>query len=385
MANLIKIYRINEKNESIKYYHSEAYLPIEIKIYYENDIGIRWHIRADKRMWSFYIVEATINPKILSNTIDYITAANFSDFNIAMINFNDEIKKISPLLKTFTDYKITRIDYCANICLGDIVPEYDPNLIMKLIKRSDIPPHFKEWMQYDDKAHRMKSRPESFYLKNNSVTINYYYKYLQLQNQSQKNIEKGYMPLVPEELNKARNIIRLEVQCKYYRIYSLSQEAENAGIHELNKYKYLLSPAKCVEIVSDYYKRVIGKGDWHTFEGALQIIKSKNFNAQREKRLINALQLVNKYRSLAKAKATLPGHELEAFKRTIKELQTLNINPVTIPREWGIKCIPNLLQAFLNNTFCEFPNNDNHIHDSTWSHVHKGYYDYLKIFGHPPI
>ena len=99
MANLIKIYRINEKNESIKYYHSEAYLPIEIKIYYENDIGIRWHIRADKRMWSFYIVEATINPKILSNTIDYITAANFSDFNIAMINFNDEIKKYIAFTK----------------------------------------------------------------------------------------------------------------------------------------------------------------------------------------------------------------------------------------------------------------------------------------------
>lgn len=386
-TNSIQIYLRNGKNEPVIYHYNEAYLPRKIEIYYKEIYrGIKWRIRSADVGWGFgkYIVEATINPKILSNTIDYITAANFFDFNIAMINFNTESNKISPLLKSFTDYKITRIDYCANISLDDVLPGYDPALIIDLIKRSNIPPHFDEWMQYDEKAHRMKSKPESFYLKNSSVTINYYSKYLQLQNRSQENVEKGYKPLSPEELDKARNIIRLETQCKYHRIYSLSQEAEESGNHDFNKYKYLLSPVKCVEIVSDYYKKVIGKGDWYTFQEAIQIIKSKNFNAQKEKRLIDALQLVSQCRSLAKAKNTFQGQKLEAFKRTIKELHELNINPVTIPREWGIKHIPNLLQSFFISVLEGFCNHTTKTYDVD-SSVYKGYGDYLKKFGHPPI
>lgn len=62
--------------------------------------------------------------------------------------------------------------------------------------------------------------------------------------------------------------------------------------------------------------------------------------------MIDALVLVNRCRSLAKAKENLNGSELEAFKRTLKELSGLNINPVTIPKEWGYRYIPNLLYTY---------------------------------------
>lgn len=78
-----------------------------------------------------YIIKATINPKILTGIIDYLTAATYSDMNIAIVNF--ESQKISSLLGTFNDYKIKRVDYCINICLNDFIPAYDPALIMNLI------------------------------------------------------------------------------------------------------------------------------------------------------------------------------------------------------------------------------------------------------------
>ena len=147
--------------------------------------------------------------------------------------------------------------------------------IMNLIKRSNIPPHYEEWMKYDNISHRMKSRPESFYLKSNSVTINYYSKYLQLLNKSQENVKKGYPPIDQEILDASRNIYRFEVQCKYHKIYSMSQKAKETGNRSVNKYKSLLDPILCVTIISNYYNKVIGKGDWYTLSTAIQIIKSK--------------------------------------------------------------------------------------------------------------
>ena len=346
----IEIYRINEKNQPVIYYHSD-YLPLKTNIKFKDkDRGIRWCIRESKGVFNFfdYMVEATINPKILSGVIDYLTAATYNDIDLAAANFNEISKKISPLLHSFSDYRITRIDYCVNISLDEFFLECDPMQIMNLIKRSDIPHHYEEWMKYDNISHRMKSRPESFYLKSNSVTINYYSKYLQLLNKSQENVKKGYPPINQEILDASRNIYRFEVQCKYHKIYSMSQKAKEAGNRSINKYKSLLDPILCVTIISNYYNKVIGKGDWYTLSTAIQIIKSKCFNSQKEQHLINALKDVSRCRSLVKAKESCPIEKIGTFTRALNRLETLNINPVTIPREWHIEYIPNLLRSYLD-------------------------------------
>lgn len=347
----IEIYKINGKNQPIIYYQSNYLMPLKVNIKFKDrDRGIRWCIRASEGFHGFsgYMIEATINPKILAGIIDYLAAATYTIMGCASANFNNISQEISPLLYSFSDYHITRIDYCVNISLDEIIPECDPMQIMNLIKRSDIPPHYEEWMKYDDTAHRMKSRPESFYLKSNSVNINYYSKYLQLLNVSKENVEKGYTPVDPEILDASRNIFRFEVQCKYHKIYSMSQEAERLGDYSVHKSKSLLEPIKCIKIISDYYARVIGKGDWYTLSEAIQIIKSKGYYCQKEDCLIQALKYVSQCRSLAKAKASCPIEKIGTFTRTLNQLEALNINPVTIPREWHIDHIPNLLRSYLD-------------------------------------
>ena len=237
-------------------------------------------------------------------------------------------------------------------------------------------------MKYDDTAHRMKSRPESFYLKSNSVNINYYSKYLQLLNVSKENVEKGYTPVDPEILDASRNIFRFEVQCKYHKIYSMSQEAERLGDYSVHKSKSLLEPIKCIKIISDYYARVIRKGDWYPLSEAIQIIKSKGFNRQRKDRLIQALKYVSQCRSLANAKASYKGKELAAFKQTLKELEALNINPVTIPREWHIDHIPNLLRSCLDQLLkTSWDLSDQNTIANYYTAVQ--YANYYKKFGSP--
>lgn len=351
----IEIYKF-KNGEPIIYYPS-SHLPQKINIkfkdrerYGDGNRGIKWCIRKSEWSNDFfdYIIEATINPKILAGIIDYLTASTYNDIDLATTNFNKISQEISQLLHSFSNYRITRIDYCVNISLDEVLPECDPIQIMNFIKRSDIPPHYEEWMKYDSTAHRMKSKPESFYLKSKSVNINCYSKYLQLLNKSQENVDKKYPPIDQKTLDASRNIYRFEVQCKYHKIYSMSKEAEKAGDHSRNKYKSLLDPIRCVTIISNYYDKVIGKGDWYTLSTATQIIKSKGYNCQKEQHLINALKDVSRCRSLAKAKASCPLEKIGAFTRALKELEILNINPVTIPREWHIEYIPNLLRDYLD-------------------------------------
>lgn len=99
-AGNIEIYRINEKNQPVIYYHSD-HLPLKTNIKFKDkDRGIRWCIRESKGFFNFfdYMVEATINPKILSDIIDYLTAATYNDIDLAAANFNE----ISPLLHSFS-------------------------------------------------------------------------------------------------------------------------------------------------------------------------------------------------------------------------------------------------------------------------------------------
>lgn len=327
---------------------------------YKRDEGIEWRLRSDVWDESFRdtvcVVGVKVNPKILGGVIDYITAANMCDMNVAIVNFNDISKRISPLLGTFENYVIRRVDYCVNFSLNELAPGCTCEQMMKVIKRANIPPHYTEWMSYDETAHRKKSKPGSFYLVCKSANINCYSKYMKLLEQSKENIAKGYPPVSPEIMEAARDIIRFEVQYKYPRTYVLSRrirtvdgrskQPQEDKSHVINLYRDLLDRRTCEETVKAYYNKTIGSGDWFTLQAAIQKVESRGFNKQKENRLILALQEVSQCRSLASAKAKYQGSDLGAFKRTLKDLTDIGINPVTIPRDWGISRIPNLLGRY---------------------------------------
>ena len=348
-TGLIKMYYEDNGQQGFTFEDGKTiiYNKQDLKIIYYNEYrGIDWTIRSNDLSKDFkeYTVEVKINPKILGGIRDYITAATYDDIDAAISNFNTEVKKISPLLGNFKMYSIKRIDYCLNFDLAELTPGCTSEQIMSLIRRGNIPKHYKE--PYDKVSHRTKSKPGSFYLKSQSVNINCYSKYMELQERSKKLIRVGQPPVSQEVLDSARNIIRFEVQCKYRKTYTLSSYAKQNGNYNTNKYEDLLNWLYCDDEIKYYYKKIIKMGDWYSLQEAIKIIEYHNFNKQKECRLINALHIVNQCRSLAKAKELYQGAELETFKKSLKDLAALNINPVTIPKEWGIKHIPNLLGAF---------------------------------------
>lgn len=326
-------------------------------IYYRTgDIGLKWSLKHSassptymRRDYPFYIEEdgliedrpccirATINPKILTGIVDYIAAADSSYLNDLIEVFNCEARKISPILRDFNSYSLNRTDYCVNYDLAELEINSLPEIYMPFIKRADIPHSFEEFKIYDTTSHRYKPGPNSFYLMNKSVRINCYCKHSQL--------EKQY-PFTPN-IDDSRNVIRFEIQCLYPKVQYMQKQIKGCDDFE-DKMAVMLSDEFCTNILKSYFYKTIGAGDYYVLDCARDKIKSMKFKQNKETRLIDALELVNKRRGIFHAKSHLEGAKLDEFERSIKDLGKIGINPVTIPRELRIKHLPNLMTTYLD-------------------------------------
>lgn len=324
--------------------------------------GIRWittSFAINDRI-TIHGVKAVITPKVLLNK-DYITASNEKDIESFKALFNAEATRISPILRNIESYSMSRCDYCLNFDLKELKIPCTSEKMMTLIKRGNVPKYFFEMTKYDKTSHRKKTDKNSFYLESGSVTVNCYDKYAQLMNDENH-------PCPNKE--DSEGIIRFEVQCKYRKLYSMSKnnarilsEISDASKRELAELyddlmcrrrpttipmDIILSDDISTEEITKYFYKVIRKGDYYTLEKAKRKIQLEHCRQKKKDRLISALTLINQCRGINKAKSILQGKELESFKRSLKDLDTLRINPVTIPREWNVEFIPNLLNAYYN-------------------------------------
>ena len=106
-------------------------------------------------------------------------------------------------------------------------------------------------------------------------------------------------------------------------------------------------------VLRKYIEKVLRKGDYLTLDGARWLVEAYNFRHEKENRMIWTLELISECRGIAKAKEKLSGDDLKEFKKSLSDLDEILVNPVTIPRDWGIEHIPNLLRAYYDNIFEE--------------------------------
>ena len=281
-------------------------------------------------------IKARINPKILLGLDDYIAAADWTYLKDLIVVFNHEAKKLSPILKDFNSYSLNRIDYCINFDLEDLKIGLYPTDYIALIQQANIPNHFHEYKEYRGTTHRKRPGLNSFYLENNSVRINCYWKYYQLQTE---------FPSAPD-IERSLYVIRFEVQCSYLKAHFMQKQIKDCDDFA-KLMAVMLSDEMCEKMITGYYYKTIGRGDYYSLEEARKKVKSMNFSRNKEERLLNALKLVRRHCGIFKAKSHLQVKELADLKRSIKDLGEIGVNPVTIPRERGIKFLPNLLNAYL--------------------------------------
>lgn len=279
---------------------------------------------------SYSAIEIIMNPMRLLNTDDYLTLAELHHLSKIESKFKEVFEPIKKQFykkrenkrsifnfQNLDSYKLKRVDFAINIETEFI--EY----YMKLIKRSNIPNGFYQVSKYDKVSKRRKPFEDSFYLKsikNSSVTINCYNKGKQLKSQG----------LPSSEL--AKLTIRFEVQCKYSKIYPL-------GKNKINKLSFFLNDKLSDDILEYYFKKTVGFGDYYTLQEAKNLVQSHTrIRLKKKEALLKTLEIVSKKRGVWKARKGVD--DKKAFDAYIKDLHKLGINPVTIPNNWEIECLP---------------------------------------------
>lgn len=325
------------------------------------DKGIRWRLLSSEASngFSWQGIAVIVNPKALIEG-DYITAAQESDIDVVGKKFNDEAKRISSVLLKFGWCSLSRADFCLNIDLKELGIPCTPEMMIALIKQGNIPKHYKERRWYDESLHRKVADKNSFYLENKSMTINYYWKYPQQEDTSHPNF------LFRES---SRNVIRLEVQYKYPKLYPIAKEHRREskffispeGLSAEEMYQEITSPETpnpsipvdvvlsgrvSDRIIRKHFAQIIGRGDYFTLDGARSIVESYNYRHDKEERMIWTLRWIRKNYGIARAQAKLHGPDQAEFKRSLKDLNSIGVNPVTLPRRWNIEYIPNLLRTY---------------------------------------
>ncbi|MCQ2969807.1 MAG: hypothetical protein MJ191_06840 [Clostridium sp.] len=267
-----------------------------------------------KYKYNFMQITIILNPVklIRSNKLNVIKQEHIE---IVKKIFSKEIKKIHTSLPRLEHWTINRIDYAVNINTP-YVEEY-----IKLFQRADKPRNFKEL--YCSKSKTRKQRHGSFYLISKSVNINFY-------NKEHERLSQNF------NKDGAKDLLRLEVQCKKPKTNTI--KAKNG--FESKHLEHYLSNEISNQQLEYYYNKTIGTGDYYKLSEAIRIVQDSNSTIKTKEKLINVLRLINKHRSIWRAREESQ-YNSSCFNRYLKKIRVLGVNPVTIPSRWGVNMLKN--------------------------------------------
>ncbi len=144
-------------------------------------------------------------------------------------------------------------------------------------------------------------------------------------------------------------------ESKYYESdEGLSIDEMYMGVyHPVIPIDVVLSANTYEPIICKSIYEILRKGDYFTLDIAKDIVKSYQYRDTKEDRMIEVLESVNESHEIAKARSKLQKKELHRFNKALWELDKILVNPVTIPRRWNTRHIPNLLRAYYDSIYEE--------------------------------
>ena len=150
-------------------------------------------------------------------------------------------------------------------------------------------------------------------------------------------------------MESCRDILRIEIQCFKDKVRYIKQRR---CIPHKTIYPYLRKEI-AFKTIYENLKHIAGNGDYYSYKQALREANSKNLHLETKKKIEGLLFYINRqYKSAWKLKSEWDKRE---FKTITSKLRELNINPVTIPRSYKIKKLPNILSLLQENSTDRHP------------------------------
>ena len=283
----------------------------------------------------YCLIRIVIEPASLikaEKTID-LFACNEKNRNLLKKKLNEKLTELfkDMILSRSECWSVSRVDYTK-----DVYTKYVPQII-NLIKKGKNPYRYRE-----------KKYKGSSYKVSKSTVVNIYDKQDHI-----KNNPNLYREDRGRLLEDSKNILRTEIQCRTNSKLRALKEKHNLN-KKSNIYDYLQESIS--ESLFEYHVgTILNRGDFYSQREAYKIIEKSGWGNRKKEKIKDFLKLIAQARSVTEArnqfivgqhisntKIFLKGSD-GTFRNNIKELQSLGVNPILIPREWNISNLKNPL------------------------------------------
>ena len=269
-----------------------------------------------------YVIDARVNPSKVVYRESSIDIYKPSDYSLFQQCFNDEIRSYNlSFLPPLDGWKAHRIDFSYNIHTP-YVKEY-----IRLFHKSDLRGFT---IKKDQHGHR-SMKPGSLYINNSAVTLNFYDK------QDEMTKAEGGTRHTPEEIQEAKDILRIEVQASRDKLSGIKrkQEFTTKQISE-----FMTSPETAENLVLMYAYEVLGSATYRKKPAAITIINHSKKHQKTKEQLIAVIEAVSQaYQRVDKVRSAHPDLEVDKAK---KILRSMDVNLVTLVKNAKVRELPSI-------------------------------------------
>lgn len=275
-----------------------------------------------------YVIDARVNPSKVIYRESAIDIYKPSDYEIFQQCFNNEIKSFNlQFLPPLDGWKAHRVDFTYNIHTPN-VKEY-----IRLMHKADLRGFT---IKKDQHGHRAM-KAGSLYINNSAVTLNFYDKADEMQK------AEGGTRHTPEEIQQAKDILRIEVQAGRDKLSNIKrkQEFTSKQISE-----FMQQPEAAEDLVISYAEKVLGAATYRKKPAAITLINKSKKHQKTKEQLIAVINEVSQpYRRVDEVRAAHPELEIDKAK---KILRSMDVNLVTLDKNTKVKELPSIPSLLLD-------------------------------------
>lgn len=269
-----------------------------------------------------YVIDARVNPSKVIYRESSIDIYKPSDYEIFQQCFNQEIKSFNlPFLPPLDGWKAHRIDFTYNLRTQH-VKEY-----IRLMHKSDLRGFT---IKRDQHGHRAM-KAGSLYINNSEVTRNFYDKADEMQK------AEGGTRHTPEEIQEAKDILRIEVQASRDKLSGIKrkQEFTSKQITE-----FMQDSGAAEELVLMYAEKVLESATYRKKPAAVTLINHSKKHQQTKEQLIAAINEVSQpYRRVDEVRAAHPELNIDKAKKILREM---DINIISLDKNTKVRELPSI-------------------------------------------
>lgn len=303
----------------------------------EQGILINMHQVKKKGFYTYYIIYRISARRVIEND-NFVELFNVKNYPVLEDKVNAILKRKCSFLPKLKKCKLKRIDFCINAELNN---QEQVKAYIKTIKRANIPSKLELYEEYDKISKRKKPTKDDFTVYTSEyVAVSIYNKYMAMKKQGTNVYPK-------KEIEKAKNIVRIEIRCMEGKVRALKKKYDIETIADFMQNGKKIGN----ELFKYYLSKICNDGMIYTLKEALKRIELSGYKDKTKSLLKEFISDSNEARSVAEVfKIYKNFYGKSGVKNIVHLLDDIETNYVTVTTSdsklFEDRCIPTPLELF---------------------------------------